>query len=212
MVEFDITAAYLHSDLDQPIFMKPPHGISKMDSSGRPMVWKLLKSLYGLKQSGHNWMRDLFEFLKGMGLEQSGSDTSLWKWTKNGKLVMILFVHTDDGKIGYSNKEDMEYFMKQLRKRFNVGAEQNYIDRIFNMKVDVRTDGSIALTQRKYIEDLIHQYNVICPTVLHKVEPSDDDTDSICLEKSDTNTDNDYHWFDIRAYLFAPRCCAAFLK
>ncbi len=67
-IEWDIKAAYLHADLDETIFAYNPE---------RTELWMLNKSLYGLKQSGNNWMKALFTFLLEYGLTQSQSDTSL---------------------------------------------------------------------------------------------------------------------------------------
>ena len=74
-----------------------------------------------------------------------------------GDPTMSLFVHTDDGKFGYvkSAKDHRDKFVDALNKRFNIGSTQLNIDRIFNIKVDRRSDGSIKLSQQKYILDLI---------------------------------------------------------
>ncbi|XRB24236.1 retrovirus-related Pol polyprotein [Pseudoscourfieldia marina] len=66
MDEFDVRAAYLHSYLTETIYMKPPHGLERYDENGNELIWLLVKSLYGLRQSGHNWMVDFFSFWKGM--------------------------------------------------------------------------------------------------------------------------------------------------
>ncbi|XRB17138.1 hypothetical protein RI054_14g69830 [Pseudoscourfieldia marina] len=159
--EWDIKAAYLHSLLEESIFMKPPYGMEKLDAEGNPMVMKLKKSLYGLKQSGYNWMNDLAAFLKEYGMEQSLSDTSLWYLKDEaGQIDLLLFVHTDDGKLAYRNDEQKEHFMTALRAKFNVGAEKEDIDRIFNIRVKTLADGRIKLSQQKYIEELAKTYNV----------------------------------------------------
>ncbi|XRB11025.1 retrovirus-related Pol polyprotein from transposon [Pseudoscourfieldia marina] len=159
--EWDITAAYLHSDLDEEIYLTPPHGMERYDDNGNLLYWKLSKSLYGLRQSGHNWMKTLFTFLKEYGLTQNLSDTSLWHMhDDNGNLLMTLFVHTDDGKIGYTNESVYQKFMSALRAKFNVGAEKQGIDRVFNIKVEQDSSGAFKLSQQLYIEDLMNMYNV----------------------------------------------------
>ena len=153
MEEFDITAAYLHSSLELLVYMRPPFGLDRRrDDHGRPLVWKLKKSLYGLRQAGHNWMRDLFRFLTEYGLFQSQSDTSLWfKRAEDGNIELITFVHTDDGKIAGTNESVCNDFMTALKKRFNVGTHNKFIDRMFNIKVDQRNDRTIKLNMEKYI-------------------------------------------------------------
>mmetsp|Transcript_4766 Transcript_4766/g.10675 ORF Transcript_4766/g.10675 Transcript_4766/m.10675 type:complete len:273 (+) Transcript_4766:34-852(+) len=155
--EFDVKAAYLHAKLEELIYMRPPTGMETYDEHGNLMVMRLLKSLYGLRQSGHNWMNDFFDFLRDFGWTQSKADTSLWHYLVEEKVTMSLFVHTDDGKFGYvkSAKDHRDKFVDALNKRFNIGSTQLNIDRIFNIKVDRRSDGSIKLSQQKYILDLI---------------------------------------------------------
>ena len=61
--QMDVKSAYLHAPLEEEIYVKPPPGFEAVDESGGKLVWKLLKSLYGLKQSGRNWHNHLREFL-----------------------------------------------------------------------------------------------------------------------------------------------------
>ena len=49
--QLDVKTAYLHAPLDFEIYMEQPQGYS-ISSDGKKLVWRLHKSLYGLKQSG----------------------------------------------------------------------------------------------------------------------------------------------------------------
>jgi hypothetical protein len=61
--QIDIKSAYLNGELtkDENIFMKQPPGYPAPNSSGK--VCHLLKTLYGLKQSGRRWYQKLVEIL-----------------------------------------------------------------------------------------------------------------------------------------------------
>ena len=48
----DIKQAFVVAELDEPLFMRVPPGYPCTDSQGRKIVYKLRKSLYGLKQAG----------------------------------------------------------------------------------------------------------------------------------------------------------------
>jgi len=61
--QMDIKTAFLNRDLEHEIFMHPPPGCAEY--GGNNMVWRLEKSLYGLKQASWSWyMKAKNELLK----------------------------------------------------------------------------------------------------------------------------------------------------
>ena len=61
---FNTFLHYLIGNLDSPIYMRqPPSAQMQLDANGRPMICKLLRPLYGLKQSGHIFANVLHSFL-----------------------------------------------------------------------------------------------------------------------------------------------------
>ena len=92
---------------------------------------------------------------------QPATDTSLWQLNDdNGDVDMILFIHTDDGKVGYKDEARYNNFLDALKSKFKIGFAKIGIDRIFNIKVEHRRQ-MIRLSQQKYIQDLLTQYNVV---------------------------------------------------
>ena len=69
--QMDVTTAYLHAPIDQEIFMDQPEGFATMSEDGERLVYKLRKSLYGLKQSGRNWNKVLHEIWWGLVLTKT---------------------------------------------------------------------------------------------------------------------------------------------
>ena len=78
-------------DEDKAIYMKTLPGFSQEKSQ----VWKLKKTLYGLKQSAHKWQKTLTELLLSIGYVQSSADDCVFL-TDDQHLPPILFVHVDD--------------------------------------------------------------------------------------------------------------------
>lgn len=73
--QVDIKGAYLNGELtaDEQIYMRQPPGFPAPSSSGK--VCHLLKTLYGLKQSGRRWYQKLVDILvKSMGFQRCESD------------------------------------------------------------------------------------------------------------------------------------------
>jgi len=73
--QFDVSAAYLHGDIDGEVYMDPPPGYGNGDS-----VWLLLKGLYGLKQAGWIWHKQLKADMEALGYVQCLRSCSLPHW------------------------------------------------------------------------------------------------------------------------------------
>ena len=58
-----IETTFLNGTLDEEIYMRAPDGFNTENSS----VWRLLKSLHGLKQASHVWNKLLNSTLKELG-------------------------------------------------------------------------------------------------------------------------------------------------
>ena len=52
--KMDVKTAYLIAPINCKICMEQPEGYEKLEKNGKRLVFKLNKSLYGLKQSGRN--------------------------------------------------------------------------------------------------------------------------------------------------------------
>ena len=76
--QMDIKTAYLNADIDEEIFMQEPEGFEKYNEQGNPLVCKLNKSSYGLKQCGRNWYLTIKSFLGGLGFVSSIQDECLF--------------------------------------------------------------------------------------------------------------------------------------
>jgi len=58
----DFVLDFPQADLDIPVYMELPSGVTptdEVDENSRRYVLRLNKSLYGLKQVGHNWFEKL---------------------------------------------------------------------------------------------------------------------------------------------------------
>jgi len=67
----DVVGAYLNSELEETIYMKIPEGV---DGDVQNYVFRLNKSLYGLKQAGKNWYDFLSNVMDNLGFMKCVSD------------------------------------------------------------------------------------------------------------------------------------------
>lgn len=91
LYQLDVNNAFLHGDLDEEIYMKMPEGISNPHNK----VFKLQKSLYGLKQASRQWHSKLVDFLKSQGYTQSKNDYSIFL-KQTHQHMTIVAVYVDD--------------------------------------------------------------------------------------------------------------------
>ncbi|KAJ8455913.1 hypothetical protein ONZ51_g12299 [Trametes cubensis] len=95
--QIDVVGAYLQGDLDEEIYMRPPEGVQEPGKEG--WFWRLLKSIYGLKQAGIQWKKKLESVLIGiLGFKKGKSDDCLYILfdSKSGEIIMIVIVYVDD--------------------------------------------------------------------------------------------------------------------
>ena len=75
--QLDVKTAYLNAPIDCEAYVRQPEGFQEK-GDGVDMVWKLNRSLYGLKQSGRNWNIVLTQLLTTNGFVQSKVDVCLF--------------------------------------------------------------------------------------------------------------------------------------
>jgi len=90
--QMDVHNAFLHGDLKEDIYMKPPPGFKTTDPS---LVCKLKKSIYGLKQAPRCWFEKLSTSLLKFGFTQSKKDYSLFTSIRGSKVLHVI-VYVDD--------------------------------------------------------------------------------------------------------------------
>ncbi|MBW0539433.1 hypothetical protein O181_079148 [Austropuccinia psidii MF-1] len=109
---FDVATAYLHSKLDESIYVRLPPGHPLRP--GRAL--KLNKALYGLKQAGRCWWQHLQNVLSEIGFRSNQEDQSTYIY-KNGEDHALLWIHVDDGLLGASTMTLMEDLKVKLSRK-----------------------------------------------------------------------------------------------
>lgn len=109
MKQLDAKNAFLNGKLDHKVYLEPPDGLSK----NKDEVWKLERSLYGLKQSPRIWYLTIAKVLKDNGFENSIVDPCMF-W----KQGVLLVIYVDDILITGKNKEVIEKTADILKKHY----------------------------------------------------------------------------------------------
>lgn len=92
VASFDVRSAFLHSDIDHDVYIRPPPGVSVKPGC----VLKLRKALYGTRQASRCWWLHLKTCLARIGFFPNLEDQSTYTYqSPQGKA--FLWIHVDDG-------------------------------------------------------------------------------------------------------------------
>jgi hypothetical protein len=177
--QVDVVGAYLNAELDDEIYMEPPHGIVKPEDGD--LVCRLQKGLYGLKQSTRKWYQRLCSDLGEMGFKPSMIDASVfYRDAHDGKILMP--VSTDDMVVAGTTIETIDRFKGELKNRYRV-TDLGEIRWLlgFEIRRD-RAKRTIAINQAAYLKNVAEKFCVGDAKPLHiPMEPGlvlTDDDDS----------------------------------
>ena len=107
----DVKIAFLHGDLEEEIYMKQPEGF--MVKGKKELVWRLKKSLYGLKQSPRMWYQKFDTYIRGLGFTRSKEDHCVY-FKLIGDCVIYLVLYVDDMFLIGNDKEIIQYLKTQM--------------------------------------------------------------------------------------------------
>ena len=164
MATIDVAAAFLHAKLDEEIYMVLPKDVvmflNQHDqdfrnnvSQGSPVVVvKLLKSLYGLKQSARNWHRTLKEFLRRQGfLPIQEVDACVFvRGSPEGQDLFIILTHVDDLLLISQDDGELKRFKRNMEKEFILITYHDNDISFLGMVVEQLETGDIFLSQPGY--------------------------------------------------------------
>ena len=85
--QLDVKTAFLHGELEEEIYMDQPEGFIVPGKEDH--VCKLKRSLYGLKQSPHQWYKRFDSFMMSHGFKRSEFDSCVYIKFVDGSPIYI---------------------------------------------------------------------------------------------------------------------------
>lgn len=146
--QYDIKTAFLNGDLSEEIYLRQPQGFKEGEK-----VYKLHKSLYGLKQAARVWNETLHKQLLWIGFAQSDIDKCLYVLREHNNVCYFL-VHVDDMLLASDSDKLITSVASRLSKKFEItslGSIKYYLN------VDIMRDerGNLMMSQASYIAKII---------------------------------------------------------
>lgn len=137
--------------------MRQSPGFEQYDpDTGEELVCLLLKSLYGLKQSGRNWNKLLVSTLKKLGFHQSYTDPCLF--IRIYPDFCTIAVYVDDLMVLCKTDSIFKELLRSIDGKFEY-TSLGQLNWILGVKVTYNDIG-IRLDQQTYFESLLEKYNM----------------------------------------------------
>lgn len=157
MLQMDVFTAYLNGTITENIFMQQPDGYVKQGAEKK--VCKLIKSLYGLKQSGRRWYERLDEYLIKCGFIRAAADTNLYVLNKDGSRLYLV-VYVDDLLLVSKSLK----LLNEVRDLLTAEFEMKILgDPAQLLGVQIKRNrgaGTITIDQTKYITDVLKRFGM----------------------------------------------------
>ncbi|KAL2608964.1 hypothetical protein R1flu_027537 [Riccia fluitans] len=130
----DVVTAFLFGVLDKVIFMRQPSDFAKKGHES--LVCRLLKSLYGLKQSPRQWNKQFDDFMMLQGFTRSVEDPCVYlnRVSNDVFSLIILILYVDDMLIVAKDKLEMEKLKALLSAEFSM-KDLGAAKRILGMEI-----------------------------------------------------------------------------
>ncbi|SOV07241.1 uncharacterized protein UDID_18750 [Ustilago sp. UG-2017a] len=149
----DITMAYLNSTLKEAIYMKPPEGSGVAPGK----VYKVVKGLYGLKQSGREWNQEFNRSLRRMGFFQVECAPCIY--TKGqGEDMAIVVIYVDDTLVIAPRLETVLKVKKQIGQRWKM-EDSGEVSHFLGIKISRdRVMRTMTIGQSGYIDQVLAKH------------------------------------------------------
>lgn len=151
----DFKTAFLNADLDEEIYILEPEGFER--NPGK--VLRLLKGLYGLRQSARLWYQDLRNWLVDHDFTISRYDESVFFRKEGDGTVTILASYVDD-IIHFSPHESHLLALEaDLSNDFSI-RHLGECERYLGIEIARNRQGEVFLHQAPYIDEVVERFGL----------------------------------------------------
>ena len=122
-------------------------------------VIKLVKTIYGLKQSGRTWYVTLCHSLADLGFQKSEADRAVF-YARVDAHIRILSIHVDNCTITGSSVKIQNEFKKRIGEKFKL-TDLGPIDWLLGIEVKRnRETRTLSLSQHSYVETTLRRFHI----------------------------------------------------
>ncbi|KAL0289859.1 UNVERIFIED_CONTAM: Retrovirus-related Pol polyprotein from transposon TNT 1-94 [Sesamum angustifolium] len=156
--QMDVKIAFLHGDLEEQIYMEQLNGFTQ--PGYEHLVFKLKKSLYGLKQSPRQWYKRFDSYMLQIGYKWCEYDCCVYIKSLDDGSSIFLLLYVDYMLIAAKNMYDVLALKALLSQKFDM-KDLGAATKILGMEIH-RDRGSrkLWLSQRGYVEKVLDRFGM----------------------------------------------------
>ncbi|MBW0531818.1 hypothetical protein O181_071533 [Austropuccinia psidii MF-1] len=152
IASFDISVAYLHSDLKEEIYVEAP---SDFRPNLKGKIMRLNKAMYGLKQAGRCWWLHFRKVMTLMGFQVEDLEQSLY-FCKKDNLQLYVWMHVDDGVVFSNDSGALNSLRENLKQHLKVKWEDR-VTKVVGIETEIE-DQKIILKQEQFAKQIINNF------------------------------------------------------
>ena len=162
----DVPNAFIQAYIDSDVYVRLPDGISfvdpKLKAGSKGRIPKLLRALYGLRQSPSLWNKELnCFFVETLGYTRCKSDSCLYyKVNIDSSEFILASVNVDDIVIAANEAQFLKELRESLQTQYRVDQFEP-VHTLLGVHVEQHSDGSITLDVTAKIEALFAQHPIL---------------------------------------------------
>ena len=153
----DVVSVCLAGELEEEIFMEPPEGLPYDRWNSKRIVCRLVKGLYGLKQSSRVWNTTFRTTLTSLGFARLSGDNSVFL---NENLGVIIALYVDDLLIFSKEMKSLLDLKTELQKAYNM---KDLGEADVCLGIQIRRDRkarTLTIDQRTYFDKVLAEFSM----------------------------------------------------
>jgi len=149
--QIDVESAFIYAPLSELVYMHPHPAMN----IPKGYCIRLLKSLYGLRQSPRNWNTHLHDFITHIGLRHSKLDHCIYIGIIHTHTV-LLAVFVDDILIAADNLDVINHVKSLFSKEYRI-KDMGPAEELFNIQI-TQPFHTIVIGQEPYVRTIREKY------------------------------------------------------
>ncbi|KAI7962338.1 hypothetical protein MJO28_000432 [Puccinia striiformis f. sp. tritici] len=168
---FDITGAFVHSPIEETIYVDPP---TELFPHLEGKVLRLKKALYGTRQASRCWWKHFKNLLHGWGFQCDEVEECLYRYKKDDQII-IIWIHVDDGIVFSNDALNLDKLRNNMEGELRVKWDSRP-EKLVGLKLEYEDD-SIFLSQHLLIDQTIDKFkSTVLPNPVPTYTPLPSDT------------------------------------